>query len=93
MSAKVAQDRMEVVQVLLEAATIYKDIFEVYYYILIEHIEKDLVHQHLEGLRGISEAERHHYPFENTISGKESATMLVLRGNPDLMVPRGQVYL
>ena len=88
-----AQDRMEVVQVLLEAATIYKDVVEVYYYILIEHIEKDLVHQHLEGSRGISEAEQHHYPFKKTISGQKSTTMLVLRGDPDLIVPCGQVYL
>ena len=40
---------MEVVQVLLEATTIHKDVIEVYYYILIEHIEEDLVHQPLEG--------------------------------------------
>ena len=40
---------MEVVQVLLEATTIHKDVGEVYYYILIEHIKEDLVHQPLEG--------------------------------------------
>ena len=49
MSVKAGQDGTEVVQVLLEATTIHKDVVEVYYYILIEHIEKDLVHQPLEG--------------------------------------------
>ena len=37
------------VQVLLEATTIYKDVVKVHYYILIEHIEEDLVHQPLKG--------------------------------------------
>ena len=46
---KVGQDRMEVMQVLLEATTIYKDIIEVYNYVLIKHIEEDLVHQSLKG--------------------------------------------
>ena len=49
MSAKAGQDGIEVVQVLLEATTIHKDIVEVYNYILIEHIDEDLVHQPLEG--------------------------------------------
>ena len=40
---------MEVVQVLLEATTIYKDFIKVYYYILIKHIKEDLVHQPLGG--------------------------------------------
>ena len=40
---------MEVVQVLLEANTIDKDIIEVYYYILIKHIRENLVHQPLKG--------------------------------------------
>ena len=44
MSTKVVQDRTEVRQVLLEATTIYKDVFKVYYYILINHIEEDLVY-------------------------------------------------
>ena len=34
---------------LLEATTVHKDLIEVYYYIQIEHIEEDLVHQPLEG--------------------------------------------
>ena len=40
---------MEVVQVLLEATTIHEDIVEVQNYVLIKHIEEDLVHQPLEG--------------------------------------------
>ena len=40
---------MEVVQVILEATTIYKDVVKVHYYIIIEHIEEDLVYQPLEG--------------------------------------------
>ena len=48
MSAKVGQDGMEEVKVLLEA-TIHKDVIKVYKYILIEHIKEDLVHQPLEG--------------------------------------------
>ena len=40
---------MEVVQVLLEATTIHKDVVEVNYYIMNEHIKEDLVHQPLEG--------------------------------------------
>ena len=40
---------MEVVLVLLEATTIHNDIIEVYNYILVEHIEEDLVYQSLEG--------------------------------------------
>ena len=43
------QDGTEVVQVLLEATTIYKDIVEVHNYVLIKHIEEDLVHQPLKG--------------------------------------------
>ena len=49
MGAKVGQDGMEVVQMLLEATTIYKDIGEVHDYVLIEHIKKNLVHQPLKG--------------------------------------------
>ena len=49
MSAKAGQDETEVVQVLLEATTIYKDVTKVHYDILVEHIEEDLVHQPLEG--------------------------------------------
>ena len=49
MSGKAGQDGTEVVQILLEATTIHQDVIEVYYYILIEHIEEDLVHQPLEG--------------------------------------------
>ena len=49
MSVKACQDGTEVMQVLLEATTIYKDIVEVYYYLLIENIKEDLVHQPLEG--------------------------------------------
>ena len=45
MSAKVGQDGMEVVQVLLEATTVHEDVSKVYYYILIKHIEEYLVHQ------------------------------------------------
>ena len=48
-SAKAGQDGIEVVQVLLEATTIYKDVIKVHYYILIEHIKEDLDHQPLEG--------------------------------------------
>ena len=43
------QHGMEVVQVLLEATTIYKDIVEVHNYVLIKHVEEDLVYQSLEG--------------------------------------------
>ena len=49
MSAKAGQDGTEVVKVLLEATTIHKDVIEVYYYIIIEHIKEDLVHQPLKG--------------------------------------------
>ena len=49
MSGKAGQDGTEVVQVLLEATTIHEDIVEVHNYVLIEHIEEDLVHQPLEG--------------------------------------------
>ena len=49
MGAKVGQDGTEVVQVLLEATTIYKDIVEVHNYVLIKHIKEDLVHQPLKG--------------------------------------------
>ena len=83
------QDETEVVQALLDATIIHNDIIEIYYYILIKHIEEDLVHEPLEGWRGISEAKQHHYPFENTIYRQKSATTLVLRGDPDLMVPHG----
>ena len=48
MSAKVGQDEIEVMQVLLEAITIHKDVFKVYYYIVIKHIKENLVHQPLE---------------------------------------------
>ena len=48
MGTKEGQDRMEVVQVLLEVTTIYKDIFKVYNYVLIKHVEEDLVHQPLK---------------------------------------------
>ena len=34
---------------LLEATTIHKDIVEVHNYVLINHVEEDLVHQPLEG--------------------------------------------
>ena len=34
---------------LLEATTIHKNIVEVYNYVLIKHIEEDLVHQPLKG--------------------------------------------
>ena len=43
------QDGTEVVQVLLEATTIHKNVIEVYYHILIKHIKEDLVHQPFEG--------------------------------------------
>ena len=33
----------------LEATTIHKDIVEVHNYVLIKHIEEDLVHQPLKG--------------------------------------------
>ena len=49
MSVKAGKDRTEVVQVLLEATTICKDVVEVHYYILIKYIKEDLVHQPLEG--------------------------------------------
>ena len=49
MSTKVGQDGTEAVQVLLEGTTIYNNVVEVYYYILIEHIKDDLIHQPLEG--------------------------------------------
>ena len=49
MSLKAGQDKTEVVQVLLEANTIHKDVFEVFYCILMDHIEEDLAHQPLEG--------------------------------------------
>ena len=49
MGAKAGQDGMKVVQVLLEAITIYKDIVKVYNYVLIKHVEEDLVHQPLKG--------------------------------------------
>ena len=93
MSVKPGQDGTEVVQVLLEAITIHKDVIEVYYFILIKHIKEDLVNQPLEGFWGISEPEGHHYPLEKTISSQKRATMLVLRGDPDLMVRHSQVYL
>ena len=93
MSVKVVQDGTEVVQVLLEATTIHKDIIEVYYYILIEYIEENLVYQRLKGWWGISEPEGHHYPFKKTISGQKRAMMLVLRLDADLVVPHSQVYL
>ena len=35
---------MEVVQVLLEATTIHKTVVKVYYYILIEYIEENLLY-------------------------------------------------
>ena len=38
----------KVVQVLLEATTIHKDIVEVYNYVLTEYTEEYLVHQPLE---------------------------------------------
>ena len=78
---------------LLEAMTIHKDIFEVHNYILIEHIKENWVHQPLEGLWGVGEPEGHHCPLKETISGQKCTMMLVLRGDPDLMVPCGQVYL
>ena len=34
---------------LLEATTVHEDVIKVDDYILIEHIEKDLVHQPIEG--------------------------------------------
>ena len=49
MSAKVGQDGREVVQVLLEATTIHKNVIKVYYYILIEYIKEYLAPQPLEG--------------------------------------------
>ena len=49
MSAKASQDGMEMVPVLLEATTIHKDVIEIYYFILIKHIEEDLVCQPLKG--------------------------------------------
>ena len=49
MGAKAVQDRTEVVQLLLEATNIYKDIVEIHNYLLIEHVEEDLVHQPLKG--------------------------------------------
>ena len=63
---------MEVVQMLLEATTIHKDIIEVYYYKLIEQIEENLVYQLLEGWRAISEPKRHHYLFEKIISDQNA---------------------
>ena len=48
-SGKVGQDGTEVVQVLLEATTIHEDVVKVDDYILIRHIEEDLVHQPLKG--------------------------------------------
>ena len=47
--AKAGQDGTEVVQMLLEATIIYKDIVKVHNYVLIEHIEEHLVHQPLKG--------------------------------------------
>ena len=49
MGAKAGQEGMEVVQVLLEATTIYKNIVEVYNYVMIEHIKEDLVYQPSKG--------------------------------------------
>ena len=86
-------DGTEVVQVLLEATTIYEDVIEVCYYIIVKYIKEDLLNQPFKNWQGISEAKRHHYPFEKTISGQKSTMMLLLRGDPDLIVPHGQVYL
>ena len=49
MGAKAGKDGTEVVQVLLEATTIYKDIIEVHNYVMIEHVEEHLVYQPLKG--------------------------------------------
>ena len=46
---KAGQDGTKVVQVLLDATIIYKDIVEVHNYILIGNVEKDLVYQPLKG--------------------------------------------
>ena len=78
---------------LLEATTIHEDIVEVHNYVLMEHIAEDLVHQPLEGRWSIGEPEGHHCPLKKTISGQKSTTMLMLRGDPDLMIPHSQVYL
>ena len=78
---------------LLEATTIHYDIIKVHNYILIKHIEEDLAHQPLKSLWGVGEPKGHHYPLKEIISGQECTTMLVLRGDPNLMVPHGWVYL
>ena len=68
---KVGQDGMEVVPVLLKAATIYKDIIKVHNYVLIEHVKKDLVHQTLKGWWSVGEPEGHHHPLKKAISGQK----------------------
>ena len=78
---------------LLEATTIYEDIIEVHNYVLIMHIKEDLVHQPLKGCWSVGEPKRHHRPLKETISGQKNTTILVLRGDPDLMIPGSQVYL
>ena len=66
MSAKAGKDGTEVVQVLLESTTIHEDIVEVHNYVLIKHIEKDLVHQPLKGRWSVGEPKRHHPPLKET---------------------------
>ena len=78
---------------LLEATTIHEDIIEVHNYVLIKHIKEDLVHQPLEGCWSIGKPKGHHCPLKEPLSAQEHTTMLALQGDPDLMVPRGQVYL
>ena len=72
---------------LLEAKNIQKNIIKVHNYVLIKHIEENLVHQPLEGWWGVGEPEGHHCPLKKTISGQKSAIMLMLRRDPDLMAP------
>ena len=78
---------------LLEAITIHKDIVKVHNYILIKHIEENLVHQTFKRLMGRNEPEVHYHPLKETIFGHKYTAVLVLWGDPDLMVSHGQVFL
>ncbi|TYK18567.1 uncharacterized protein E5676_scaffold119G00730 [Cucumis melo var. makuwa] len=75
----------------LHGRTIDHYVIQVDYYEFIEIFVEDLVHQRIEGGRGIGETKWHYEEFERTISGDTGCLRLISLCNSYLVVPRPQV--
>ena len=72
---------------------VYQDIIQVYYYRDVNHVGKDVVHEHLETRRGIGEPLGHHQPLERPVPGPEGGLPFIAIGDADKVVGMSQVDL